>query len=320
MKFVVTMGTNQETTADLVKDRTAYLGILDWDSGYLERTARFRRDPIPGVDSHTWRFAAGSYRAGRFYTCTLVEVVVFDVSTWAVQHVISLPTFNDLHHICATNSHIAVVNTGLECVELLDYAGRVHRRYNLLDIDTWERFDRTVDYRTVKSTKPHEFHVNYVTEIDGQLWATRCIQKDVVNLDDPAQTFEIGVGNPHDGCLRGEHIYYTTTNNHVVVVDRYTKEVVDVLDIPKLAGRPERYGWCRGIEVVGDHAFVGFTRFRRSKWRSMGHWIKYREDTPASRIIQIDLRARRIVRECPFRDDPACSVFSITALPKDHAR
>jgi hypothetical protein len=124
------------------------------------------------------------------------------------------------------------------------------------------------------------------------------------------------VGNPHDGHIHGDHIYYTTTDNRIVVVDRKTKKTVEMIDLRELDERKERIGWCRGLEIVDRYAFVGFSRFRQSKFRAMGHWIKYGERILPSQIIQVDLKDRKIVDRRVMKHDPGCTIFTIMDTAK----
>lgn len=318
MKFLVTFGMDKGQSKDFMIHREGYIGILDWDSRRVIRRIVYKPQRPEGFPQDAWRFGFASYFNGKIYTCTFLEALVFDAETWEVVKVISEPWFNDLHHVYANDRHILIVNTGLERVEIYDHAYNHLGFYNLLDVDTWERFDRHKDYRLVESVghKPDKWQANFLTEIDGQYWVTRFGNKDVISLDDPQQRFEIGTGNPHDGHCNGDYIYYTTTNNHIVIVDRETKGIVDDIDLVELDGRKEKIGWCRGLEIVGDCAFVGFSRLRQSKFRAMGHWIKYGQRILPSQILQVDLKRREIVDRCVIEQDPGCTIFSIINLEK----
>ncbi len=311
MKFMVTFGMDKGQSADFMPHREGYIGILDWDSEEVERKTDYRPQRPEGFPQDSWRFGAATYYDGKIYTCTFLEALVINARTWEVEQVISEPWFNDLHHVYANERHILIVNTGLDRVEIYNHSYEHIGFYNLLEVDTWERFDKNVDYRLVESTKPHVWQANYLTELYGKYWVTRFGNKDVLCLDDPAQRIPIDVGNPHDGHIHGDHIYYTTTDNQIVIIDLETRKTVETIDLRDLDERKERIGWCRGFEIVDRYAFVGFSRFRQSKFRAMGHWIKYGEQILPSQIIQVDLQERKIVKRCVMEHDPGCTIFTI---------
>src|SRR4029079_9381251 len=95
---------------------------------------------------------------------------------------VSLPFFNDVHHVRPSgDGNILVANAGLEMVLELDGAGRVLQAWNVLGEDPWRRIDPHVDYRWI-STKPHRAHPNFLFYLDDELWATRFHQGDAVSL------------------------------------------------------------------------------------------------------------------------------------------
>ena len=63
----------------------------------------------------------------------------------------------------------------------------------------WDRFDPAVDYRLVRTTKPHHAHPNHVFQIGDEVWATRFEQRDAVSLTQPGRRIAIDLERPHDG-------------------------------------------------------------------------------------------------------------------------
>ena len=69
---------------------------------------------------------------------------------------ITLPGFNDLHHCLPWQGGLAVANTGLECVDSIDFDGGLRERWDLLAGQPGAReIDPERDYRRVTDTKPH---------------------------------------------------------------------------------------------------------------------------------------------------------------------
>lgn len=317
LKLLVTLGHPKDQVPHLQAQRRAYLGLLDWDTQRLDREITFESDP-KHMSARFPRLGAGSFYGERFYTCSPTEVVVYDVANWEVTEVFSRSSFNDLHHVHVNAEHIVVVNTGLERIEFLDHAGKLVGAQSVLNEDTWERFNRDIDYRLIDSTQPHEVHCNYLTENNGEYWVTS-LKAGVFRLGSHHDRLKFDMGDPHDGKIVGEHVYYTTTNGKVVVRSRSNMKVHRVIDVQQLMGREFPIGWCRGVEVVGDRLFVGFTRIRRSRWRSFGHWIKHQDKTLSSRIVEVDLKKNCYVGAFEFGRDPGCTIFSIHALGASEA-
>ena len=60
-------------------------------------------------------FKAASVAADKLYACTSTEVLVYEVPGFRLIHYISLPCFNDLHHVCPTpEGNLLVAVTGLD--------------------------------------------------------------------------------------------------------------------------------------------------------------------------------------------------------------
>ncbi|HKC71161.1 MAG TPA: hypothetical protein VKB60_06035, partial [Terriglobales bacterium] len=81
---------------------------------------------------------------------------------------------------------------------------------------------------------------------------------------------------PHDGFVRGNSIYFTTVDGHIVIASRDTLRVENVYDLNAMSaqnGRP--LGWCRGLAPLDERfVWVGFTRVRPTKFRENLTWLK----------------------------------------------
>ena len=117
------------------------------------------------------------------YLCTQTEVLICDFPSFAIRKIISLPFFNDLHHVAvALDGRLFVAVTGLDAVAELAPDGTLLRLQSVADGSVWDRFSKTVDYRKVATTKPHLSHPNFVFFLDGEPWVTRFQQCDAVPL------------------------------------------------------------------------------------------------------------------------------------------
>lgn len=62
-------------------------------------------------------FTAGTLKGKTLYACTQTEVLTYEVPGFERIGYVSLPCFNDLHHVCSTpDGSFLVANTGLDMV------------------------------------------------------------------------------------------------------------------------------------------------------------------------------------------------------------
>ncbi|MGH7557850.1 MAG: hypothetical protein ACREMD_08790 [Gemmatimonadota bacterium] len=269
-------------------------------------------------------FKAGSLADGRLYLCTQTEILVVDLETFETVHYLSLPFFNDLHHVRPTERNTLLVTvTGLDMVVEVEPNGAVVREWGVLGQSPWERFSRDIDYRRIVTTKPHHSHPNYVFVPDGDIWVTRFEQKDAVCLTTNVATIPIDVEKPHDGIVFDGQIYFTTVDGHVVIADADSKQVLEILDLNEMSGSLHALGWCRGLAVLTEHLIVvGFSRIRPTRFRENLRWVRYglglREDKGdlPTRIVCYDLGARREAWAVDLEGCGMNAVFSIHPVPR----
>lgn len=266
-------------------------------------------------------FKAATFDGDTAWLCTQTEVLECELPSFAIRRVISLPCFNDLHHVApGPDGTLFVAVTGLDAVAEVTREGELVRLVGVLGDDPWERFSRDIDWRKVPTTKPHRAHPNYVFFIDGQPWVTRFQQRDAVPLDDCArQGFPVGEKNGiHDGHLHGRKIHFTSVDGHLVTFDIANGERQD-LDLNDIRepddDRP--LGWCRGVCPLGDRAWLGFTRIRHTKLRQNLSWIRhgfrtteYHRGLP-TRVALYDLERPAKLREIDLEAAGLNAVFSI---------
>ncbi|MBN1849827.1 MAG: hypothetical protein JW932_14715 [Deltaproteobacteria bacterium] len=180
-----------------------------------------------------------------------------------------------------------------------------------------------IDYRKI-STKPHQIHPNHVSFINEKMWVTRFNKKDAICLDNPSKRMDISCGKPHDGLVKDNNVYFTTVNGMIVVFDSRSLKCLSCHNITSLYSGLHP-GWCRGLEIVGNYAYIGFSTFR---WTmsinnlkflaknviSLGNKID--KDLPA-RIVKYDMRRQIIVDEMNFADREIDLIFSILKYEHD---
>lgn len=229
-------------------------------------------DELPAI-----LFKSATVQGNKLYTCTSTEVLVYELPSFRLEHYISLPCFNDLHHVCPTQrGTLLVVVTGLDMVVEITATGDLVREWSVLGEDPWVRFSRQTDYRKVSTTKPHRSHPNHVFELDQEVWVTRFQQRDAICLTTCGPRIDIAVQGPHDGYVAGDRIYFTTVDGHVVIANRKTLRVEDTVDLNQMSGQSgQALGWCRGVLPLDERwLWVAFSGFRPTKFAENIAWVR----------------------------------------------
>lgn len=268
-------------------------------------------------------FKAATLQNNKLYTCTSTEVLVYELPGFRLQHYISLPRFNDLHHVYPTErGTLLVVVTGLDMVVEITLTGDVLREWSVLGEDPWSCFSRHTDYRKVPTTKPHRSHPNHVFELDHEVWVTRFHQRDAICLTTVGPRIDIGVQGPHDGYLAGNKIYFTTVDGHIVIVDRKSLRVEARIDLNQMSGQTaQSLGWCRGLLPVDERrVWVGFSRVRPTKFVENVAWIRgYADRHKASHIALYDLERKTCELEIETEQHGIGVIFSLLPVPSIEA-
>lgn len=276
---------------------------------------------------------AGEQKAGNFhsgaligdtlYTCTMTEVVIYRVPDFRQIGYISLPSFNDLHHVTpASDGSLLVVSTGLDMVLKINTRGETLGEWCVVDETPWSRFSPSVDYRRVVTTRPHRAHPNFVFELNGELWVTRFEQGDAFCLNKSGKRVGLNVFRPHDGLVRDGRILFTGVEGRVVIIDRETLMIDQMIDLRQIQDRGQEIlpAWCRGVLPVDENTmWVGFTRIRQTVLRENVRWVKtvIGEGTVAkpTHIALFDIAERKCLREINLEPFGMHTVFGIFPVP-----
>jgi hypothetical protein len=268
-------------------------------------------------------FKAATIAGETAWLCTQTEVLECDFPSFAIRRVISLPCFNDLHHVTpGPDGTLFVATTGLDAVAEVSPEGELIRLVDVLGGSPWDRFSPETDYRKVPTTKPHLSHPNYVFFVEGRPWVTRFEQRDAVPLGPSSNgwhPFHVGMKGVHDGHVTGRRLWFTTVDGHVVTFDieNGEKKAFD-LNALREPDDDRPLGWCRGILPVSEHqAWVGFTRLRHTKLRQNLSWVRHGFRTGPfhrrfpTRIALYDLERPARLREIDLETAGVNAVFSI---------
>lgn len=297
---------------------------IDPDTGRAETYVEYITPPEACAfeDDPSIVFKAGTVQGDILYACTQTEVLTYRLPHFEQQSYISLPCFNDIHHVRPSlEGNILIANTGLDMVLKVSPSGEVLREWDVLGEQPWQRFYRDVDYRKIVTTKPHKSHPNYVFYIGSDIWVTRFEQRDAVCLDRPEWRIEIGIERPHDGFVYGDSVYYTTVNGHIVIADLETKKMKEAIDLNAITDISDYHhtrplGWCRGLQLIdNDHIIVGFSHLRVTKWRENVRWAKRQVGLSAgqrpTRIALYDIKHKKLCWEHTLEEYGMDAIFSL---------
>lgn len=256
-------------------------------------------------------FQAGTLKDQILYICTQTEVLVYRLPEFEQLGYLSLPIFNDLHHVHPTPMEsILIANAGLEMVMEVTLDGKLLGTWHVLGEEP-SKLSSDIDYRKI-NTKPHRSHPNYLFYLDSHPWATRFHQGDAICLTQPDKRIQISTERIHDGVVHEGRIYFSSVNGCIYVVNATTLTVERVIDLNQMHSNESLQGWCRGILVDGGKLWVGFSRIRPTKWRENVTWVmRGFKNAQPTHIACYDLAKSECVAEIDLEPMGLNAVYSI---------
>ncbi|OAS84631.1 hypothetical protein [Metabacillus litoralis] len=260
-------------------------------------------------------FTAATLSKQKLYVGTLTEILIYNTKNFQLEKYFSLPFFNDIHHVSPrANGNMLVVNTGLDMVIELSSKGELLNCWNVLGENPWQRFNKITDYRKVPTTKPHKSHPNFVFELNNEIWATRCLQKDAVCLTNPSKKITIGRELVHDGVVYKNKIYFTQVDGRIVIVNANNLIVEKVINLVEITNNIKKIGWCRGIKPLNDDTIlVGFSRIRPSREINPNGTISLNGQYGVlpTRLACYDIKKKKLLWEKNLEDYNLNAIYSI---------
>lgn len=262
-------------------------------------------------------FKSGTLVGDHLYLCTQTEVLIYRVPSFERIGYVSLPMFNDVHHVRPTpQGNLLIANTGLDMVVESTLDGQLVNLWNVLGEEPWARFSPDLDYRRVASTKPHLAHPNHVFFVDDEPWATRFQQKDAISLIDPTRRIEIGLERVHDGVVAERRVYFTTVDGKVAVADLDSLAVVEIIDLTAAHPKDVLLGWARGLMVDGNNLWVGFSRIRPTRFRENVGWVlRGLKRDFGTHVGCYDMRDGRVLAQIPVEQLGLSAIFGVFRAP-----
>jgi hypothetical protein len=245
--------------------------------------------------------------------------LVYQLSTLEQVGYVTLPGFNDVHHVYPNpDGHLLIANTGLDMVLEISERGEVIREWAALDEDAWSRFSRETDYRGMY-TQPHASHPNFIFMYGDEIWVTRFRQMDAICLTNNERRIHIGGARVHDGIVRGHLVYFTRVDGWIVVADLRDASIVASYDLNECnESEGTLLGWCRGIEILDDDVMVvGFSRLRSTKLEDNVRWARRKlrgrkhTRTLPTRLTAFDPNRNAVIWEYDLEPAGCNAVFSV---------
>lgn len=295
----------------------AWVVEVDEVSGRVGRSLALPFDPSiasgADADDEATRAVLLSQRVVLQPTHTAVFWVCPD--TWSVIDRSSHPGMASVHAAWeAADGGYAVACAANETVLRFDRSDGLVARHFLRDGPyPWAP---DLDFRRLHhdALKPHSHHPNGVFEADGAWWATCFETREARTVDGSRRVALRGI--PHDGAPQAGAWWFTGIEGWIEA-RRPDGSVVESLDLRALSGSRRMLGWCRGIAVIGRRAWVGMTQLRSTTHREVLRVLARGERGRKlpSRLVEVDLDERRIVREVPVGNAAGATIYGITHVP-----
>lgn len=285
---------------------------IDADRGVVTRVRSVNVQGPDGFDQELTSAAPGP--DGTLWQAAHTEVLHIDTDTLDVVDRWSHPWLHNVHSVTPRPGGGTVVTaTSTDRLLWFDRSNRLEHVTALAPRSLPEGDLRPLDHGVFK---PHHVHPNHACFVGDALWVTRFATRDCRPVGND-HGIDLPEAMPHDGRLRGGWLWFTQVTGRIVAVDPETRQRTVDLDLAALTGEPRMLGWCRGLDVVGDRLFVGFTMLRRPRHREVLRllWRGLRGVKLPTRVIELDWRQRRVVRQVVVGNAAGGTIYAVTALP-----
>lgn len=286
--------------------------IVDVSAGVARTVVEYESAPGTCGPEDPVLYKSASRVGDRLYACTQTEVLVYDYPSLDLLHHVSHPVLNDVHHVIPSQSGtLLVAVSGHDGVAELSVDGELHNFWSVADGLTEVPIEPGRDYRIDCDLKPHAVHPNYLFQLGDEVWATRFETRDAVAVHDKSRRIAIDRERCHDGVVHDGGIYFTTVDGCVVEVDAETLQTRAAHELESRRTNTV-IGWCRGLTFRGDHAFVGFSRIRHTRFRNTLSWVrKGLTGSEPTRVAVYDRHNWNLIDEIDLEDAGCNAVFSI---------
>lgn len=269
-------------------------------------------------------FTASTLVNDELFLCTDTEVFVYEYPSLTLKRKTSHPYFQNIHHVAPHGDVIAVTSTGIDSVILLDRETLAFKECipvlntNEYPDAPWDRYPKNTDFRKIHSTKPHRAHPNCTFSLNNEIWVTRFNMKnalpirDLFNKNKKIQLGDVGI---HDGHVIGDFIYFTNIKGNIFIINKDTLITEDIVDLNMIENIDVSLGWCRGIHIEDNIAYVGFSRLRNTNIKENIAWVKRKikgkSELLNTRIAVYDLMKKEKIIEYILPKNSIDAIYSI---------
>lgn len=214
------------------------------------------------------------------------------------------PSFNDLHHAIQHKDGFMIANTGLDCLSYYNKSDASVTHYPTTLASGINRIKPNIDYRQIRTTKPHFTHPNFVFQLNDEVWVTRCDTMDAISIENPSKRINLNHDLVHDGVIHKNLIYFTFIDGHICVYNSDTLKLKHSLSLSEFVPGP--LGWCRGIlPLSANIVCIGVSKTRQSK-RITGPG-----EHNFARVLIVDIFKRSLLSDINISQFGIDAVFSI---------
>ena len=208
------------------------------------------------------------------YACTSTEVLIFRLPGFTQIGYVSLPCFNDLHHVTpSSDGNLLVANTGLDMVVKFTREGEMLKVWSFSNKIPGHAFPKPSTTARLPARSRHQSHPNFVFELDQVPWATRFRQRDAICLASRSELTSPCKPSRWSGPRRSN--LFHDGHGCIVIANRHSLKVDQVIDLKEIDNRKSLLGWCRGLLPVDQRrVWVGFSRVRKTAFNENVLWVK----------------------------------------------
>ena len=146
-----------------------------------------------------------------------------------------------------------------------------------------------------------------------------------MRLYDITDRIDVGRGrniSVHDGVVKDGHVYFTTVDGWISIASAEDKQVVEDVDLKKVESKNTMRGWCRGLMLSDEHAFVGFSRIRKTRdsrkvrWTSVLRGARYVEEAS---VVCYERSSWKKLDEWRFAPHSLAAIYGVMPEPESES-
>jgi len=218
---------------------------------------------------HDKKWKRSGWRGGIIFQDYLIatdwtDIHYFNIKKWKYERSFIKKTFNDLHYLEVRDNHLYVVNTGLDCIEILSnpLEPKSEEMIFLFEVfpEVFEKrkIDLSQSYNDKLKIRPHVAHPNCITfSPEGDMIVTcfgqppKVNHGNIVNVTKKTIIFSRRY-DCHDGLFYRGKFFTTLTRQSKILSAKMEKFPTK----PDIFLNLKRKGWWRGMVIHDDIIYL----------------------------------------------------------------